>query len=132
MLNIFKHAMKTTLTFLLVLFCGISYSQEKKLVWTEMTCETGNVKAERDFSQGYYYCESFALNSNKEPEFEKFYDDYLETKYHIFTLKGGCIMSDYRKCYQEKMEKLLFEKFGADIKERLEKEARELYGQKKY
>ena len=132
MLNISENMQKTTISLLFVLFCGISYSQEKKLEWSKMTCETGMEKAQKHFNQGYYYCESFALSSEKEPEFEKFYDEYLETKYHIVTLSGGCIMSDYRKCYGEKMEKLLIEKYGADIREKLEKEARELYTKKKY
>ena len=132
MLNIFKPVMKTTIILLIALSNGILYSQEKKLEWNKMTCETGIEKAQKHFNQGYYYCESFAYSSDKEPEFSKFYDEYLETKYHIFTLSGGCIMSDYRTCYREKMEKLLIEKYGSDIRERLEKEARELYALKKY
>ena len=124
--------LKRTICLIFTFLNGILLSQEKKLEWTKLTCETGIERAEKHFNQGYYFCESFALKNNNDADFEKFYDDYLETRYHIITLSGGCIMTEYRKCYQEKMEKLLFEKFGADIREKLEKEARELFALKKY
>ncbi|NNT72145.1 hypothetical protein HKT18_07965 [Flavobacterium sp. IMCC34852] len=89
-------------------------------------------KAAKDFSQGYYYCESFGLKAEFDTEFTKFYDNYIKTKYGIIYGNGGCIVDDFRKCYSEKMENLIVEKFGKDIFERALKEAKDLYYEKKY
>ena len=108
-------------------FYGITYSQEKKLVWKEKTCETGTEKAKKDFNQGYYFCESFGLVAEIDTEFSNFYDKYLLQKYNIVSTNGGCVVTDYRECYSKKMKKLVLEKFGADIFEKSLKEAKELY-----
>lgn len=122
--------MKTLITFLFVFFCGITYSQEKKLVWTERTCENGSEKAKKDFNQGYYLCESFGLVAETDSKFSEFYDKYLLGKYKIISTNGGCVVTDYRECYSKTMKKLVLENFGADIFEKSLKEAKELYYKK--
>ena len=119
--------MKTFITILISILFGIAYSQEKKPVKTEMTCETGSEKAKNDFNKGHYFCESFGLLSEKDPEFSEFYEKYLLEKYCIISTNGGCIITDYRKCYSKTMEKLVLEKFGTDIFEKSIKEAKVLF-----
>ncbi len=120
--------MRISITLFFVLLCGISHSQEKKLVWTERTCEGGIEKAIKHSNQGYYFSESFGFAKETDLVFISFYGEYLKTKYNIISIDGGCIMDDYRKCYSEKIDKLIIEKFGADIFEKSLKEAEKLYG----
>ncbi|MFN3967930.1 hypothetical protein [Flavobacterium sp.] len=120
--------MRISITLFFVLLCEISFSQEKKLVWTERTCESGIEKAIKHSKQGYYFSESFGLAKETDLVFISFYKEYLETKYNIISINGGCIMDDNRECYSDKMDKLIIEKFGADIFKKSLKEAEKLYG----
>jgi hypothetical protein len=122
--------MKTILTLFFALICGLIHSQEKKLVWTERTCENGTEKAKKDFNQGYYFCESFGLVAETDTDFSEFYDKYLLEKYKIISTNGGCIVTDYRECYSKTMEKLVLVKYGADIFEKSLIEAKEIYYKK--
>lgn len=122
--------MKTPITLLFIFFIGIIYSQEKKLLWTEATCETGTEKAKKDFNKGYYFCESFGLLAETDSEFSIFYTKYLLQKYSIISTNGGCVVTEYKKCYSTTMEKLVLAKFGADIFEKSLQEAKEFYTKK--
>lgn len=123
---------KTFATLLFLVLCGIAYSQEKKLVWiVGKTCENGIEKAKEDFSQKYYFSDSFGLIADTDSAFSEFYKKHLNTKYGIISQNGGCVITEYKKCYSEQMEKLIFEKFGSDIFEKSLKEAKGLYNQKK-
>ena len=106
--------MKNYLTILTLFFCQIIHSQEKKLVWTEKTCQSGIEKAQKDFNEGYYYLESFGLLALEDIEFWKFYKNYLLEKYMIIST-NSCVVTDYKECYSKKIKKLLFEKYGTDI-----------------
>ncbi|MCL9804694.1 hypothetical protein NAT51_04120 [Flavobacterium amniphilum] len=125
--------MKTLFSLLLILTGGFIYSQEKiitkkdSLVWTEMTCEKGIEAAKIDAQNGKYKCLSYGLRFDPNPELNTFAREYREKKYGIITGNGGCVISDYSKCYSETIEKIILEKFGADIFERSRKEAEELY-----
>lgn len=119
--------MKAPITLLLIFFSFLAHSQEKKLIWTKQTCENGIDRAQKDFDKGYYFCESFGLIVEADPEFTEFYHKYLLDKKKIISVNGGCVITDYNKCYTETMGKLVFEKFGDDIFERSLKEAKELY-----
>lgn len=66
----------------------------------------------------------------KNPELNKFVREYREKKYGIIIGNGGCVTSDYSECYSKEIEKIIKEKFGADIFERSRKEAEELYSKK--
>lgn len=112
---------------------GFIYSQEKNktekdsIVWIKMTCKKGTDQAKVDAEKGIYKCLSYGLMFDKNPKLNKFVKEYREKKYGIVIGNGGCVTSDYSECYSKTMKKIILEKFGADIFERSQKEAEELY-----
>ncbi|WP_412464409.1 hypothetical protein [Flavobacterium mekongense] len=128
--------MKTLFCLLLTFTFAIVNSQEKikaendSVVWVKMTCEKGIEDAIIDAKNGKYKCLSYGLVFEKNPELNKFVQEYREKKYGIIIGNGGCVTSDYSKCYSKEIEKIIKEKFGADIFERSRKEAEELYSKK--
>lgn len=112
---------------------GFIYSQEKNkiekdsIVWIKMNCEKGTDQAKVDAEKGIYKCLSYGLIFDKNPKLNKFVKEYREKKYGIVIGNGGCVTSDYSECYSRTMKKIILEKFGADIFERSQKEAEELY-----
>ena len=125
--------MKTLFCLLLTFTFGIIYSQEKiktekdSIVWVKRTCEKGIEDAKLDAKNGIYKCLSYGLVFEKNPELNKFVKEYREKKYGIIIGNGGCVTSDYSECYSKTIEKIILEKFGADIFEKSRREAEELY-----
>ena len=123
--------MRHFLTLIFLITFSYANSQEKKLVWTSKTCENGIEKAKDDFEKENYFCYSYGLVIETDPEFSRFYDEYIFSKDRIVSKNAGCVVTNYSKCYSETMEKLVFEKFGSDIFEKTLKEAKELYNSEK-
>lgn len=120
------------LTLLFLVIFSYANSQEKELVWTAKTCESGIEDAKDDFEKEKYFCYSYGLVFEVDPEFSRFYEKYIFNKYKIISKNAGCIVSDYSECYSEKMNFLVLKKFGNDIFEKTLKEAKEIfYSEKK-
>lgn len=133
--------MKNLLTITFFLISIISHSQERNtekdsLVWRKSkTCQDGYEEAKKDFNNGIYNSYSYGLLISLAPKksevgFDEFYEDYLRKKYSINLEHRGCVVTEYSNCYSETMDKLINEKFGADIFKRARKEAKKLFKKK--
>lgn len=95
------------------------------------TCESGIEEAIEDANSGNFRLLTYGLIVFKDYEFTKFYWNYVKEKYGITLGVGGCIVNESIDCYQEKMSELIYKKFGKDVFEIAEKEARIAYNERK-
>ena len=129
--------MKTFICILLTLTFGFTYAQKKnksrknEYFYEKMTCQEGINEAKKDAQKKIYTCLSYGYPSRDTNwELEKFVDEYRKKKYGIITGMGGCMVSDYTRCYARTIEKIVLKKFGKDIFEKSWKEAEKLYPKK--
>lgn len=92
------------------------------------SCEKGVKRAKNDFNQGIYNSYSYGLVSDVNPEFTKFYKNYMLEKYKIKTGNQGCVVTDEKSCYTTEMNLLLRKKYGENIFKRSKTEAKIAYG----
>ncbi|WP_291150802.1 hypothetical protein [Flavobacterium sp. UBA7680] len=117
---------------LALIFSGLSaYSQQKYIIEKDSirfkNCNEGVVEAQTDFNNGIYNSFSYGLLIQIDPKFDEFLENYRKEKYGIISKNLGCVITEYSKCYSEKMDELIFIKFGKDIFERSRKEAKKIY-----
>ncbi len=112
--------------FLLVIFLSVAFlsiSQNTKIIYSnsETQCEDGKSAAEADAKKEVFKLVSYgyAVKFNDIDEFNDYYSKYLEDNYGIFLISGGCVITSYNKCYREKIEELMEEKYGSDILKRI-------------
>lgn len=118
---------------ILILISNFTYSQQKISVEKDSTvyrfknCDEGINEAQIDFAKGIYNSVSYGLIIQRDAKFDEFLANYRKEKYGIVSKTGGCVVTDYTECYSNKMEDLIFKKFGKDIFERSKKEAEKLW-----
>jgi len=117
--------MKNILPLFIILFCLKSFSQTDKI----NDCDKGKAKALKDFNNGKLLCRSnnhFEFNS-VDGKFEHFFETYIYSKHSIFVEDGTYLTSKKEICYTQKMDSLIFEKFGENIYKISRKEAKDIY-----
>jgi hypothetical protein len=89
-------------------------------------CEQAVKKAGKDFARGSMRFDSWGQLSSCSSD----YRDLLFKWYGIHTQHNGCVMPDEpegvweaRRCYRGEVDRLVFEKYGADAYERAWEEA---------
>ena len=89
-----------------------SYSQEIESEDSE--CKKGEKQALIDFSNGIYYYENYIGITTKEKDydFEKYYQLYLEKEFEIKTKTTGCTILFEEMCYLTVMDSLLGNKYN--------------------
>ncbi|SDH99261.1 hypothetical protein [Winogradskyella thalassocola] len=98
------------------LFFTACKTKNSSLKYTLYSCEEGIVDAIKDASEGKYELITYGLISTFNVDgFNDFYKNYILENYNIRFGLGGCIVSDGTNCYREKIEELIYEKFGDDI-----------------
>jgi hypothetical protein len=91
------------------------------------SCEDGTNKAISDASKGKYRLLSYGLPIYNDWDFQSFYEDYMLKAYGIDIGNGGCVVSEESECYSQKMREIIYEKFGKDVFDRAESEAKGKY-----
>ena len=116
--------MKQLLLILSIFLSLTINAQEATLVKTTFTCENGTDKAIEDFNNGIYKVYSFGLLANIEDYgFNDYYEDYVFKKYGVLFSHRGCVVMSNDECYSNKMEELLYQKYGKDMFDIARKEA---------
>ena len=117
-----------------VLIFGLSvsyaYGQDSIRVPGYGSCEDGIQRAETEVSKRKFTNYRFGLivyRTGEDFEFQKYYSNYMKTKYGIIVMDAGCIVSEESKCYTKRMRELVLEEFGPSIFERSKEEARKLF-----
>lgn len=124
------------LIIIMISLSNFAYSQQQKFITEKdsirfKNCEEGITEANSDFQRGLYSNISYGLIIQTDAEFDEFLANYRKEKYGIDSKMGGCVITPYTKCYSERMDELILEKFGKDIFEKSQKEAKKLYSKQK-
>ncbi|WP_055437555.1 hypothetical protein [Lacinutrix algicola] len=131
--------MNKIFTLILIFTFGLSYSQSKK----EQSgikndsifignCESGTKRAIKDAENKIYNSYSYGLKIKKEDDwkFDEFYEKYMESKYGILIIDGGCLITPDSKCYTDKMKEIITAEFGSDIFKKSREEAKTIYNKR--
>lgn len=80
----------------------------------DFECKKGEKQALIDFSKGIYFYENYIGLTAKEKDydFEKYYQLYLEKEFGIKTKTTGCIIFFEKMCYLITMDSLLGNKYN--------------------
>jgi len=106
---------------------------EEKVIEEEMeigNCENGTRLALIDAKNKIYKSYNFGLRANMDNEkwkFEKFYTNFVKTKYRIEIVERGCTFSEDDICYDEKMNEIIQKEIGENILKKAREEAKILY-----
>jgi len=114
-------------TICLVLFFCFQYHRKQS---ENPYCRNGENKAIKDAKSRIYNSNIFGLPPNRtieELKFRAFYKNYLKSKYGISINEGGCYVTEYQMCYQNKMSTLIEKEFGANIFAQAKEEAKTLF-----
>lgn len=107
------------LVLLISIFCLLFTSCKSKkgmLKYDIFSCEEGADEAVKDAVLGKYELISYGLIYRIEADgFNQFHRGYLAENYNIILSLGGCIVTEGGNCYREKIEALIYEKYGDDI-----------------
>lgn len=120
------------LIIIMISLSNLAYSQQQKFITEKdsirfKNCEEGIIEADTDFQNEIYSSVSYGLIIQIDAEFDEFLANYRKEKYGITSKMGGCVITPYTKCYSERMDELILEKFGKDIFEKSEIEAKKRY-----
>ena len=105
-------------------FTGCKETTEKVAKRDVASCETGIEKAIQDANNGKYKLLSYGLVNYDDLQFQIFYERYVEKRYGIKIGNGGCKVYEESECYSNKMQELIFNKFGKDIFEKAQAKAK--------
>tara|TARA_R110000868_G_C10890410_1_gene763561 strand:+ start:54 stop:791 length:738 start_codon:yes stop_codon:yes gene_type:complete len=91
------------------------------------TCDQAVKQAHIDANAGILRSIPHGLvNSTRDIDFDRFYENYMIVNYGIESYNGGSIVMENEDCYNDEMNKIIIEKFGADFfckkKEEVERE----------
>ena len=104
--------MRKILILLIFFTCNELISQE--IVSEDSECKKGEKQAQMDFSNGIYFYENYIGITTKEKnyDFEKYYQLYLDKEFGIKTKTTGCTMFVEEMCYLKVMDSLLGKKYN--------------------
>jgi hypothetical protein len=108
-----KYSVFIIFAYLLLTSCK---PKQDTLTYQMLSCEEGQAEAIKDANNENYQLISYGLTINiKTDGFYDFYKDYLLEKYNIILGSGGCVRTEFSKCYRNKLKELIYEKFGDKI-----------------
>ncbi|WP_298902700.1 hypothetical protein [uncultured Psychroserpens sp.] len=116
--------MKQLLALSFIFLSLVVNAQQVRIIESEITCESGEDMATKDFDKGIYKVYSFGLLGKIEDYgFGEYYKDYVFKKYGVLFIHQGCVIVKDEECYTIKMEELLYQKYGKNMFEIARKEA---------
>jgi len=106
---------------------SFAQSENNKVNLFISDCSKGEKGAIKDAANKKFKLITYGLVVSKDWEFDKFYSNFIKTKYGIEIGNGGCVVFESELCYYNKMKELIYQEFGENIFEKAKKEARVLY-----
>ncbi|MBU2928466.1 hypothetical protein [Winogradskyella psychrotolerans] len=98
------------------LFFTACKAKKSSLNYRVYSCEDGIAEAIKDAGEGNYELISYGLISIIEVDgFNQFYRNHLIENYNIILSLDGCIVTEGSNCYREKIEELIYQRYGNDI-----------------
>src|SRR5690606_15473007 len=112
------NTMKSSFTLILIFTFTISFSQSERKNDNAQNdsifignCESGAKLAVEDAKRGIYKSYTFGLITRFENEddwkFREFYEEFMNSKYGILIIEGGCVITEKSICYSKKMNELI-------------------------
>lgn len=112
--------MKLITGLLIIVAFRLSIFQASAQVLSIDDCSNGIERANNDFKSGILSISHWGLSIDF--EYDKFFDNYMVTKFGIESTHEGCVVFMSQKCYDQQMRKFIKDRFGADYLSRAEKE----------